>query len=127
MKIITLLALVLSFSVFAQSKTNFSFPVTGQTLMYTLGVNAGVAVNNRTFNPDIGSIWVSESQQEGFSSYIQNVQMEDGKVVGMLVYSEFKCGSEYDESEFYGSCESLVQAYNGQWKVVKNYSCYCNL
>ena len=127
MKIVTLLALVLSFSVFAQSKTNYSFPVKGQTLLYTLGVNAGVAVNNRTFNPDIGSIWVAQSQEDGFSSYIQKVQTRDGKVVGMLVYSEFSCGSEYDESAFNGSCETLVQKYNGQWKVVKNYSCYCDI
>jgi hypothetical protein len=61
-------------------------------------------------NEEVGSIWVwSYAENKDSYSFEIKKSVSDSH---MIVDASFVCGTEYDESEFYGSCEVEVMKDN---------------
>lgn len=79
-------------------------------------------------NENVGSIWIS-SYEDNKSEYSFEIKEWKSKE-HMVVDASFPCGSEYDESSFYGSCEVdvLKDQKNKNWvAIISAEKCFCEV
>jgi hypothetical protein len=103
-------------------------PINSKSLSEKLftAIDENITWANGDQDEERGAIWISEDSHAMNMSIVGKIQKDPKSgVVTVNTFSEFECGSEYDESAFYGSCEVKLQK-NTQWEVLEAKNCTCD-